>query len=164
MIVVVADTSPLNYLIQIECQHLLPILFERIFVPAAVVKELDHPGTPAVVRAFLRQMPQWIAVRQVCAAADPTLAVLDPGEREAIQLAKEEHADLLLMDEKMGVRLARRQGLTVIGTLGVLVQAARYGLVDIDAAFARLRTTDFRCTSQLFEQARRLAEAKGGRS
>jgi predicted nucleic acid-binding protein len=164
MIAVVADTSPLNYLVQIECQHLLPILFERIFVPAAVVKELDHPGTPAVVRAFLRQMPQWIAVRQVCATPDPTLAVLDPGEREAIQLAKEEHADLLLMDEKMGVRLARRQGLAVIGTLGILVQAARYGLVDINAALARLRATDFRCTPQLFEQARRLAEAKGGRS
>jgi predicted nucleic acid-binding protein len=57
MIVVVADTSPLNYLIQTECQHLLPVLFERVFIPGAVVRELDHPGTPAVVRAFLRQMP-----------------------------------------------------------------------------------------------------------
>jgi HTH-type transcriptional regulator/antitoxin HigA len=85
MIVVVGDTSPLNYLIQIECQHLLPALFERILVPAAVVKELDHPGTPAVVRTFLRQMPQWIAVRQVCATPDPALVVLDHGEREAIQ-------------------------------------------------------------------------------
>ena len=42
MIVVVADTSPLNYLIQIECQGLLPALFERVFVPTAVVKELNH--------------------------------------------------------------------------------------------------------------------------
>ena len=161
MIAVVADTSPLNYLIQIDCQHLLPALFERVLVPVAVVTELDHPGAPAVVRAFLRQMPEWIAVRQVRLAPDTTLAGLDLGERDAIQLAKEEHADLLLMDEKMGVRLARRQGLTVIGTLGVLVQAAQYGLVDIDAAFARLRATDFRCTPQLFEQARQRAQAKG---
>jgi predicted nucleic acid-binding protein len=95
---------------------------------------------------------------------DPTLAVLDPGEREAIQLAKEEHADLLLMDEEVGTRLARRQGLAVIGTLGILVQAAQYGLVDINAVLARLRATDFRCTPQVFEQARQRAEAKGGRS
>jgi predicted nucleic acid-binding protein len=160
MIVVVADTSPLNYLIQIECQGLLPALFERVFVPTAVVNELDHAGTPPVVRAFLRQMPQWIAVRQVSSPPDSTLAVLDPGEREAIQLAKEEHADLLLMDEKVGTHLARRQGLAVIGTLGILVQAAQHGLVDIEAALARLRATDFRCTPQLFEQARQQAQKR----
>jgi predicted nucleic acid-binding protein len=159
--IVVADTFPINYLIQIECQDLLPALFERVFVPATVVKELDHPGTPPVVRAFLRQMPQWIAVRQVSLPPDSTLAVLDPGEREGIQLAKEEHAHLLLMDEKMGVRLARWQGLAVIGTLGVLVQAAQYGLVDMNAALARLRATDFRCTPQLFEQAKHQAQKKG---
>jgi predicted nucleic acid-binding protein len=93
-----------------------------------VLRELDHPGAPAAVRAFVRQMPEWIAVRQIRLAPDPTLAGLDSGERDAIQLAKEERADLLLMDERMGVRLARRQGLTVIGTLGVLVRAAQQGL------------------------------------
>jgi predicted nucleic acid-binding protein len=122
-----------------------------------VVKELDHPGTPAVVRVFLRQMPEWIAVRHVRLEPDPALAVLNPGEREAIQLAKEEHAELLLMDEKTGVRLARRQGLTLIGTVAILVRAARHGLVNIDAALARLWATDFRCTPQLFEQAKHQA-------
>jgi len=160
MIVVVADSSPLNYLIQIECQHLLPVLFERVFVPVAVVKELDHAGAPAVVRAFLDEMPQWIAVRQVRLVPHLTLSGLDPGAREAIQLAMEEHADLLLMDEKLGTRLARRFGLTVIGTLGVLVQAAQYGLVDIDVAFARLRATSFRCAPQLLEQAKQQSRAK----
>ena len=58
MIAVVADTSPLNYLVQIDCQHLLPALFERVLVPVTVVTELDHPGAPASVRAFLRQMPE----------------------------------------------------------------------------------------------------------
>ena len=160
MIVVVADTSPLNYLIQIKSQEVLPAMFERILVPAAVVNELDHSGAPAVVRAFLRQMPPWIAVREVRLTPDPTLAVLDPGEREAIQLAWEEHADLLLMDEKMGMRLARQQGLAVIGTLGVLVRAAQHGLVNMDAALASLRATDFRCTPEVLERARRLAGGK----
>ena len=55
--------------------------------------------------------------RQVAEAADVRLARLDPGERQAIQLAKREHADLLLMDEKLGVRIAREEGLAVTGPL-----------------------------------------------
>ena len=89
-----------------------------------------------------------------------TLPELDPGEREAIQLALEAHADLVLMDEKLGVRLARRRGLKVIGTLGVLVQGAKHGLVDINVAVERLQATDFRCTPQLFEQVKQQVEAK----
>ena len=121
MIVVVADTSPLNHLIQIHCEHLLPALYERVLVPAAVMAELDHPATPAAA-----------------------------------------HADLLLIDEKLGVRLARQRGLKVIGTLGVLVQGAERGLVDIDATVDHLRATDFRCTPQVFEQAKRQVRAKRG--
>ena len=47
MIVVVADTSPLNYLVQINCDHVLPSLYQRVFVPAAVVEELNHPNSVA---------------------------------------------------------------------------------------------------------------------
>ena len=64
--------------------------------------------------------------------------------------------------EKLGVRLARRQGLRVIGTVGILVQAAQRGLVDMDSAVAHLRATDFRCTPQVYEQARERARKKGG--
>jgi predicted nucleic acid-binding protein len=85
---------------------------------------------------------------------------LDPGERDAIQLAQEEHADLLLMDEKLGVRLARQRGFAVTGTLGILVQAARRGAVDIDEAIARLGATNFRCRPELFEKARQRARER----
>ena len=99
MIVVVADTSPLNYLIQIHCEHALPALYDHVFVPTAVVEELNHPGAVDVVRMWLAHAPSWLIVRDVASAPDPGLAKLDPGERQAIQLAKQEHADLLLMDE-----------------------------------------------------------------
>jgi predicted nucleic acid-binding protein len=87
-------------------------------------------------------------IKQLQSQSDTPQALpeLDPGEREAIQLALEAHADLVLMDEKLGVRLAGRRGLRVIGTLGVLVQGATHGLVDINVAVERLQTTDFRCT------------------
>lgn len=157
MIVVVADTSPLNYLIQIDCEHILPALYERVFVPTAVVQELDHPRTVAAVRAWLTRVPLWLVVQDVAPTADPQLARLDLGERQAIQLAKREHADLLLMDEKLGVRIAREQGLAVTGTLGVLLQAAKRGLVDVGRALTALQATDFRCSRQVIEEVRRRA-------
>jgi predicted nucleic acid-binding protein len=158
MIVVVADTSPLNYLIQIECETLLPALYERVIVPTAVMQELAHPRTPSIVRNWAGHSPQWLEVRQVCAPSDAGLTGLDPGERAAIQLAQEVHADLLLMDERMGVKLAKLRGLEVTGTLGVLVTAARKRLVDIDVALAKLQETDFRCTPQLLGKVKFLAQ------
>jgi len=154
MIVVVADTSPLNYLVQIDCQELLAALYQRVLVPPAVMNELDRPRTPAAVRAWVDHLPAWVEVRAVQSTLPATLAGLDPGEQEAIQLAQEQHADLLLMDERRAVAFARRHGLEVTGTLGVLVQAARLGLVEIDAALNRLQTTDFRATPELFAHAR----------
>jgi len=159
VIVVVADTSPLNYLIRINCDHVLPVLYERVYVPAAVVEELGHPRAVAAVRAWLARTPSWLVVEQVEELGDPRLARLDAGERQAIQLAKRAHADLVLMDEKLGVRIAREQGLAVTGTLGVLVQAARRGLIDIEGALTDLQQTDFRCSDRVLEDARRRARS-----
>ena len=159
MIVVVADTSPLNYLIQIDSDHVLPVLYERVLVPSAVVGELKHPRSVPAVRAWLTRMPSWLEVREVTETTETTLTRLDPGERQAIQLAKQEHADLLLMDEKLGVRIAREQGLAVSGTLSVLVQAAYRKLIDIEQALRDLQATDFRCSPSVLEEARRRARS-----
>lgn len=159
MIVVVADTSPLNYLIQIKCDHVLPALYERVLVPTAVVDELHHPKAVAAVQTWLTRVPSWLVVRDVTEDTEAQLVRLDSGERQAIQLAKRERADLLLIDEKLGVRIAREQGLAVTGTLGVLLQAAQRGLIDIEQALADLRTTDFRCSDRIFEEVQRRAKA-----
>jgi predicted nucleic acid-binding protein len=157
MIVVVADTSPLNYLTQIDCQQLLSALYGRLLIPAAVFEELRHPATPAAALVWAEQLPAWVDVRRVVLQSDATLDGLEIGEREAIQLARFEEADLLLIDERLGRRLAQEQGLTVTGTLGVLVQAAVRRLVDMDEAIRRLQTTTFRCTPETYERARQRA-------
>jgi predicted nucleic acid-binding protein len=157
MIVVVADTSPLNYLIQIDCHELLPALYGQVLIPAAVFEELQHSGTPATVFGWAEQLPPWIDVREVSFEPDSTLAGLGTGEREAIQLAERERADLLLIDERLGVRLAQQHGLAVTGTLGILVQAAARRLVDMDEAIRRLQRTTFRCSPEIYERARQSA-------
>src|SRR5262249_61835773 len=76
-------------------------------------------------------------------AHDPTLSRLDDGEAAAIVLAQSIGADLILMDDRAGVKAAREQGFAVTGTLGVLDMAARRGMIEIREKFERLRPTNF---------------------
>jgi predicted nucleic acid-binding protein len=67
-------------------------------------------------------------------------------------LAQELSADVLLIDERLGARLARDEGLFVTGTLGVLKSASKRGLVSLEQALQELATTTFRHTPALFEE------------
>lgn len=77
-------------------------------------------------------------------ATDADSQMLDAGEKAALALAAMLGADLVLMDDRGGVAVARRKGLAVTGTLGILDLAARLGLLDLGEAFARLQATNFR--------------------
>jgi predicted nucleic acid-binding protein len=148
--IVVADTSPLNYLIQIGCDELLPRLFGRIVVPTGVIQELEQSGAPSAVRVWLARVPGWIDISAVRSLPDAELAFLGLGEREAIQLAEEQHADLLLIDERKGRLEAKRRGLRTTGTLGVLLSAGELGLIDAEAAYRQLLLeTTFRTLAAL---------------
>ena len=150
--IVVADTSPLAYLIQIGCESALPELFKKVLIPNAVLAELESPGAPWAVARWLQARPAWIEVATPPVRSDAGLTALDPGEREAIQLAEERKADLLLIDERRGRTEAMRRGLITTGTLGVLLASAERGLVDAEAAYHRLiNETSFRSTTELRE-------------
>lgn len=150
--IVVADTSPLNYFVQIGCESILSPLYQRVLIPPSVLEELGHADAPKAVADWLSDLPTWIEVRRTTGLPDAALADLDPGEREAIQLAQEHRADLLLIDERRGRSEAKRRGLATTGTLGVLLVAGQKGLIDAVAAYQRLTTeTNFRCSPQLYE-------------
>jgi predicted nucleic acid-binding protein len=144
-LLVVSDTGPLHYLVLTGDIELLPKLFERVLVPQVVHDELANREAPAAVRAWIAQAPAWLNVQPNPDAGrdDGTGPKLDDGERAVIALARAVKTDLVLMDDQDGVTVARRQGLAVTGTLGVLDLAARRGLVDLVAAFERLKATSF---------------------
>ncbi len=148
--IVVSDTSPLNYLVLIDAVHVLPQLYGEVIIPPAVRNELDDPRTPDPVRKWAQHPPNWLLLREP-SRIDPSVK-LDPGEREAISLAKELRADHLLIDERDGTRVAKAQGLRPLGTLAVLAQAAAFDLIDLRNTLNRLQSeTTFRVTQQLID-------------
>jgi len=128
MPVVVSDTSPLRALVHLGHVEWLEVLFGKVLLPPAVAFELRQP--PPTYRPIEVSAWAFLEVLAPTNAARVTelRSSLDVGEAEAIALAEEIKADIVLIDETAGREIARSCGFTVLGTLGLLVQAKRSGL------------------------------------
>ena len=118
---VISNSSPLIALEQIGRLHILGELFGEVRVPAAVVKEV----------ASTVSLPVWVVC---CPLAQPLAAAvlhtsLGAGESEAITLALQEQAGLVILDDRPARRIAAALGLQVIGTLGILLAAQNKGII-----------------------------------
>lgn len=154
MRVVVADTGPIHYLALIGQSEILPALFEKVIIPAVVYAELTQAEAPDIVRRWMQAPPPWLDVRPQPTEPfdDALLEKLDDGERAALTLAASLAADLVLMDDREGVRIARGKGFRVIGTLGVLALGASRDLLDLADAFERIKKTNFRYRQQIMDE------------
>ena len=128
--IVVSDTSLINNLAAINQLHLLRQLYETVLIPEAVYRELTNPSF-SVAGATEVQTFDWIQTRGV---NDRTIVEalsneLDIGEAEAIALAVEIQADLVLIDERRGRLVAAKLNLRYTGILGILVEAKSQGLI-----------------------------------
>jgi predicted nucleic acid-binding protein len=142
--IVIADTSPLNYLIRLGQSDLLQNIYGRVLVPRAVLIELKHPEAPAEVRVWASAPPAWLEETQP-QQLDTSLSLeLGAGEREAISLALEVRADLLLIDERAGRKDAEARHIAVAGKLAVLLQASKHGYIDFSGAVKELHRYGFR--------------------
>jgi predicted nucleic acid-binding protein len=149
--VVVSDTSPLHYLILCGAENILPSLFQQIVIPPTVFNELQQLNTPPQVRQWASALPKWVTVQS------PKITNLDldvdAGELEAICLAQEIHADAVLMDDRAGRKAAIHCGLAVVGTIGLLEQAAERRLIELSPTLTRLRQTNARLDPELIRAA-----------
>ncbi len=116
--IVVSNTSPINYLLLIDQIDLLPYLFEKIIIPEVVRDEMLDPDAPPALQQWIANPPPWLMIQAV-PVIDATLSSLDPGEQAAITLAQTLSADLLIIDERLGRQIARERGISIIGTLGI---------------------------------------------
>lgn len=146
--IIVSDTTPFRYLIEIGQTALFETLFGRVILPERVFAELQNEKTPQLVRDWMRARPAWLEVK----LADITLFTpqrkIDRGEHEAIALALELSADRLLIDDRNGRLEAQRAGLSIVPTMAMLELAARRDLIDLPKVIADLRGTTFHLPSE----------------
>lgn len=126
---IVCDTSPITNLLQIGQLDILKTLFNEIIIPQSVYTELvNYENQKDELKSR-----SWIIVK---AAQDKSEVQslekeLDTGEAEAIVLAKEIKADVLIIDERKGRKIAEQYGLKIIGLLGILISAKKKGHLDL---------------------------------
>ena len=149
--IVVADTSPLNYLVLLGHIEIVAKIYAEVLVPQTVLDELQDSDAPAEVRAWVSAPPVWLQISTLIFRLDPLLNRLDRGEQDAILLAESLKAERLIIDDLEGRREAANRGLPVIGTLGILAERARRNLLDLPQALAALQTTNFHVAPDLIE-------------
>ena len=148
--IVVSDTTPLNYLILIGQIDLLLRLYGQVIVPTTVAHELHHLSAPEPVRAWIGRPPVWLEIRDVD-IAEESGTLLDAGELAALALAELLHANLVLMDDRNAYEEAVRRNLRAVGTLGVLAEAAAQQLIDLPKVLEQLQHTNFFISPQVLQ-------------
>jgi hypothetical protein len=156
-VIVISDTSVITNLAAIEQLHLLSQLYNQVIIPEAVYRELTEIEPPVPGKIEVKNAP-WVEIRQVVNRSIvqqiQEQARLDIGESEAISLALELKADLLLIDERRGRMEANRLGLRITGLLGLLIEAKQRDLIiAVKPLMDTLITMSaFRVSSALYNQ------------
>ncbi len=147
---IIADTSVLNYLVQLGIQEFLPGSFSTVIAPEAVRDELSHLATPSGVRAWIAHPPVWVEVAPVAVPLDLGLG---HGESEAITLGIERRCPVIL-DDRAAREAAKRLHVPVLGTLSVMARLSRANALDFDAEVQRLLELGFRASPEVIAAAR----------
>jgi uncharacterized protein len=155
---VVSNSSPLILFARMNRLELLQELFGTVVLPPAVWREVTGQGGHRPGAAEIAQA-SWISVKPLAHSPSEELAdAIDDGEAEAIALALELAPIAILMDDAAGRRWASRLGLTVLGSVGIAVQAEVAGLVNsIDPLIDGLERAGLHLTPTLIQAARTLA-------
>jgi len=126
---VICNTSPIQYLHQLELLRILHALAGQVIVPPAVVDELAEGRALGVNLPDLTAL-DWVTIRRpVSELAVPLVTDLGPGETEVLMLALESREAIVVLDDALARRVAETFGLRLTGTLGLLLDAKRVGLI-----------------------------------
>ena len=126
---IITNTTPILSLLKIDKLNLLKEIYGEITVPNAVYQEIEKGKHKTYYQDL--KLVDWIKIEQIKNTDSLAFFVdLDKGEAEVLILAKEQKADLVILDEIMGRRYAKRLELNLTGTLGVLLKAKEKGIID----------------------------------
>ena len=154
--VIVTDSSPLISLAILKRLKLLNMLYDDFFLPEEVYNEVITEDKPysKVLRKFLVAHVKSIKNK----LAVTMLTHLDKGEAEAIILALENNISRILIDDYKGRKTAKQRGLIVVGTLGLLLNAKKEGLLDsVKNNVELLQKNNMRISKKLYHKILKIA-------
>lgn len=156
---IVADTGPLVVLAKIDHLHLLAQRYQTIQIPKTVLLEataLAHRDDTALINTFVSAHVDVVA--DITPADEAYLDFgLDAGETQAILLAKQSNCPVL-MDEKRGRAVAKREAVNVLGTVGLLLAAKQEGLItQVSPLLDKMLEHQYRLAPELIEQVKIMA-------
>jgi predicted nucleic acid-binding protein len=156
--IIVSDSSPLIALSLCGALTILDQLFDEIIIPEQVYTEINIEGKPE--SAAITKWAQGKIMKAGSAHIGKAQNLsLDAGETEAIALYWEKSADLLLIDEQHGRSVATNAGIHVIGTVGLLLEAKKAGLLPaVKPSLDTIRANNIRISDALYQRV--LAMAK----
>jgi predicted nucleic acid-binding protein len=157
----VADAGPLIGLARVGLLHLLRRLYGKVLIPTQVFEELqtsgDRPGSRALHAAIQEGWLETTVLLNDEELASLSLA-LGLGEAGAILLSRQYPCRFLLLDERRGRTVAKKHGLQVVGTGGVLLTAKQKGLLGrVSEALDQLAEGGYRLSAELRHQILTLA-------
>lgn len=128
--IIVSDTSCIGYLIQINLLHLLQILYGEIIIPVSVNDEILQLANKRDILSEFKNA-DWIKIYSAhnLSNVEDYENILDRGELEAISIAIELNADLLIIDEKLGRIVATTIGFDITGLVGILITSKNKNLI-----------------------------------
>ena len=159
--IVVSDTTPLISLMKASRLELLATLFHEVLIPEAVFSELTANPRFQAEADQIRKAPY---IKVVSVSEQKAVDVLrrssglDLGESEAIVFADDQKADVLLMDEAKGRKVAKAMGLYIMGTVGVLLFAFEKNVLtdsEVKEALEQLQQADRRIGDEMIQYALR---------
>jgi hypothetical protein len=157
---VVSNTTPIISLLKIDKLHVLKELYGVIYLPLEVFNEIEA-GKNKDFYVDLSKF-EWIKIQKIKNKKSLYYFLdLDKGEAEAIVLATEIGADLIILDETLGRFHAKHAGLKVTGTLGILLKAKQLGFVsELKSLLLELRIKGIWLSDRLIEEMLKLANEK----
>ncbi len=148
----VCNASPLILLAKADLLGLMPKLFERAFVPEAVLDEIMAGPADDPMRQAIPHASWLIRVRVDPPFSPPSLWALDRGEAEVIEYARLHHNVPVLLDDRKARRVAERLGLSVNGTMGIVATAVNRGFVgSFRASVGALRAAGLYISDEIIE-------------
>lgn len=154
---VIADTSPLQYLFQVDLLDLLRELFGAVLVPEAVRDELQVGRSLGFNVPDLAVFP-WMRVRSTTPTPVVDRFELGPGERAALALALQTSQSLVILDDAAARAAAKQLSLSATGTLGILLLGKEHRLVAaVRPVLSSLEQCGFRVTEAVHRHVLQLA-------